>query len=161
MSQFLITLVNKLPDNINPASRQGVMLIEDMLRRDAVVDITRVHNLELVFPLTHRFADGVYAREMFIPAGTVIVGKIHKFGHLNVITKGKCVVLTEFGTETLEAPHTFISKPGTKRVVGAIEDTVWTTFHGVGKETDLSKIEDQIICKTFEEFDALALEDKS
>lgn len=161
MSQFLATLVGRLPDTISPASRQGVMLIEDMLRRDAVAGLEYVPVLDDVFPLTHRFADGVYAREMFIPAGTVIVGKIHKFGHLNVITKGKCIVLTEFGAETLTAPHTFISKPGTKRVVGAIEDTVWTTFHGVGKETDLGKIEDQIICKTFEDYDALALEDKS
>lgn len=161
MSQFLATLVGRLPETINPASRQGVMLIEDMLRRDAVVDIERVTDIDGVFPLTHRFADGVYAREIFLPAGTVVVGKIHKFGHLNVITKGKCIVLTEFGVETLEAPYTFISKPGTKRVVGAIEDTVWTTFHGVGKETDLGEIEKQIICKTFEEFDALALEDKS
>ena len=27
------------------------------------------------FPLTHHFAPGVYAREMFLPAGHTIVGK--------------------------------------------------------------------------------------
>jgi hypothetical protein len=49
---------------------------------------------------------------------------------------------------------TFISAPGTKRVVYAVEDTVWTTVH-VSNETDLDKLETQLIAPTFE---ALAAE---
>ena len=29
-----------------------------------------------IFPLTHSFSEGVYVREMFIPAGGFIIGKI-------------------------------------------------------------------------------------
>lgn len=88
-----------------------------------------------VFPLVHRFANNVYAREITIPAGSLVVGKIHTHGHLNVITKGRvAVVIIEDGVEEF-APHTFISKAGTKRLVFAFEETIWTTFHGTERLT--------------------------
>lgn len=81
------------------------------------------------FPVQHVFAPGCYAREMTIPEGQVVIGRIHRHAHINVISKGKCRVLTEFGFETLEAPCTFVSQPGTKRVVVALDTVVWTTIH--------------------------------
>jgi len=105
------------------------------------------------FPVTHHFAPGTYAREMFLPAGHAIIGKIHKHAHLNIISKGKVVVTTEAGTEELEAPHTFTSYAGTKRAVYILEDAVWTTIHPT-EETDLDKIEEYVIA---ESYDALAL----
>lgn len=104
--------------------------------------------------LRHIFAPGLYAREMFIPKGTVIVGKIHKHAHVNTISKGRCSVMTEFGPTEIEAPHTFVSEPGTKRVVVALEDVIWTTYHP-SDETDLEKLEDQIIAKSYEEIGLL------
>lgn len=101
-------------------------------------------------PVTHTFAPGVYAREMLIPKGTVIVGKIHKHAHVNIISKGKASVMTEFGPMQIEAPHTFVSQPGTKRVVVALEDVIWTTIHPT-METDLEKIEDEVIAKSYDE----------
>lgn len=106
-------------------------------------------------PLRHIFTDGAYARELTMPAGCVVVGKIHKHAHLNFITKGKVAVATEFGKEVFTAPYTFVSEPGTKRVVYILEDTVWTTVH-VTTETDLEKIEDYVIAKSFEEYDEYA-----
>ena len=103
-------------------------------------------------PLRHIFTDGAYARELTMPAGSVVIGKIHKHAHLNFITKGKVAVVTEFGKEVYTAPYTFVSEPGTKRVVYILEDTVWTTVH-VTPETDLEKIEDYVIAKSFEEYD--------
>ena len=107
----------------------------------------------------HHFAPGVYAREMTIYAGTVLTGKIHKTEHLNIISKGKIVVVSPEGRKIIEAPHTMVSKPGIKRVGYALEDTVWTTIH-VTDETDLEKIEDQVIAKTFEGVDALLEQDE-
>ena len=46
-------------------------------------------------PLKHSFAPGVYAREMEIPAGTLLIGKIHKHRHHNFLMKGSIIVLTE------------------------------------------------------------------
>ena len=107
-----------------------------------------------VCPITHHFAPGLYAREIFIPAGTVIIGKIHRHAHVNTISSGRVVVATEFGTEEFKAPHTFVSQPGTKRAVVALDDTVWTTYHPT-EETDLEKIEAYVIAPTYE---ALELE---
>lgn len=101
-------------------------------------------------PVRHIFAPGAYAREMLIPAGTVIIGKIHKHAHLNFITRGRAKVATEFGPMEITAPCTFVSQPGTKRVVHALEDVLWTTVH-ITEETDLEKIEDYVIAKDYEE----------
>lgn len=100
-------------------------------------------------PVQHHFAPGMYSREIFIPAGTVIIGKIHRHAHVNIISLGSCYVLTEDGPVEMQAPYTFVSKPGTKRVVHALTDVVWTTCH-VTDETDLEKIEEQVIAPTYE-----------
>lgn len=103
---------------------------------------------ECDFPLEHTFTEGAYARQMTIPKGSVIVGKIHRHAHLNFVMRGKCSVFTEQGVKEIVAPVMFVSTPGTKRVVFAQEETVWVTVH-VTEETDLEKIEDQIIAKDF------------
>lgn len=123
--------------------RRGVLYLQDELKHLPQIDP----------PLRHHFAEGSYAREMLIPAGSVIIGKIHRHSHVNVISQGRIYVATEFGCEILEAPHTFISKPGTKRAVYAITDTVWTTIH-VTDKTDLEEVEAEVICPDYETFEA-------
>jgi hypothetical protein len=103
--------------------------------------------------LTHYHAPGVYARELFIAAGTIIVGKIHKHAHHNNISLGKIAVATEFDSYVITAPHSFVSLPGTKRVVYAIEDTIWTTYHQADS-TDPAIIEAQVISASYEDFDS-------
>jgi len=96
-------------------------------------------------PVVHHFSPGAYAREMSIPAGLVIVGKIHRHAHLNIISKGVLEVFTEAGGNVrLEAPCTFVSEPGIKRVIYACEDSVWTSVH-VTNKTDLAEIEAEVI----------------
>ena len=102
------------------------------------------------FPITHHFAPGVYAREMFLPAGHTIIGKIHKHAHLNIISQGVVVVSTEEGSKELKAPCTFTSYAGTKRAVFIKDDAIWTTIH-VTEKTDLDEIEDELIAKSFDE----------
>ena len=77
----------------------------------------------------HYFADGLYAREITIPKGTLLTGKIHHFQHLNIISQGEITVLTEQGPKRVKAPCTLVSPPGTKRLGYAHEETVWTTVH--------------------------------
>lgn len=99
----------------------------------------------------HHFAPGSYGRELHMPAGMIVIGKIHKHAHINVISKGYVVVVTEHdGVLEYTAPCTFVSKPGTKRVVLTLEDTVWTTMH-VTDKTDLAEIEREVIAQDFTE----------
>lgn len=99
---------------------------------------------ELLFETRHHFGPGVYARELFIPAGGVITGKIHRHHHLNILAQGRITVVTEDGAQTLQAPAILASPPGTKRAGYAHEDTVWITVHGTD-ETDLERLESEFI----------------
>jgi hypothetical protein len=95
---------------------------------------------QLPLDVTHHFSKGVYARQMFIPKGTILTGKLHKHNHLNVMLYGDIEVATEDGSKRMTEPCMFESKAGTKRAGFAHEDTVWITIHAT-KETDLKKIE--------------------
>lgn len=103
-------------------------------------------------PVKHVFAPGMYAREMSIPKGMLLIGKIHRGSHINVVSRGSIRVLTEQGTKVINAPCSFVSEGGTKRVGVALEDTVWTTFH-VTNSTDLNEIEREIIAEDFSEIE--------
>lgn len=101
-------------------------------------------------PLNHIFADGLYIREMRAPKGMLNVSKLHKTTHPYFILKGEFSVLTENGLVRIKAPYTGITKAGTKRIVYFHEPTIWITVHAT-EETDLEKIEDEIIAKSYEE----------
>lgn len=111
----------------------------------------------VVITPVHHFSPGVYAREIFIPKGTVCTGEIHKYAQLNIMSKGDLSVLTEDGIVRVQAPFTVVSPPGTKRVAYAHEDTVWTTILHTD-ETEVLKIEDHFIAKTEDEY--IAFEQK-
>lgn len=113
------------------------------------VEMRKLEPLDL--PVRHYFSQGVYARELFIPKGTLLTGKIHKYQQLNIMSKGDMSVLTDNGIVRVQAPFTIVSPAGTKRIAYAHEDTLWTTIHGTD-ETDLEKIEDHFIAQSDEEY---------
>ena len=121
-------------------AREKIMALERELRKYS----------QLEDQVTHHFAPGVYARELFIPAGALLTGKIHKTEHLNIISQGTISVSNMGKSITISAPHIMVSKPGTKRAGYAHTDTVWITIHPT-EETDLLKIEEQVIAKDFAE----------
>lgn len=93
---------------------------------------------------THHFADGIYGRELFIPAGTVLTGKVHIHSTLNILVKGDITVTTPEGMKRLQAPAVFVSPPGCKKAGFAHTDTIWINVHPT-EETDLARIEQQFI----------------
>ena len=96
----------------------------------------------------HYFANGFYAREMTMPKGCALVGKIHKSEHLCIVSKGAVDIASEERTERISAPYTYVSKPGAKRAIYAHEDTVWTTVH-MSDEIDVEKLEDELIAESY------------
>lgn len=101
-------------------------------------------------PVKHYFSDGVYVREIFMPKGSLVVGKIHKTRHLNIISKGSCKVVTPTRTIEIVAPYTFESYEGEVKAVIMHSDVVWSTVH-VTEETDLEVIEEHTIAKEYDE----------
>jgi hypothetical protein len=80
-------------------------------------------------PLSHVFTPGLYARTIFMPAGSLVMSMTHKTRHPFVITTGEVDVITPDGVFTHIAPYMGITQPGTKRFLRVKKDTTWTTFH--------------------------------
>ncbi|WP_180168806.1 hypothetical protein [Acinetobacter sp. YH12021] len=95
-------------------------------------------------PVQHHFAPGVYMRQMDAAAGTLVVSKMHRTEHMNILLKGSLTVATEDGIQLMTAPCVLKSMPGTKRIGYFHEDSSWITVHPT-EETDLEKIEQQVI----------------
>ena len=111
--------------------------------RDAQQQIT--DNAELIdVPVDHHFAPGVYMRQMNAKAGTLVVSKMHRTEHMNILLTGSLTVATENGIELLKAPLVIKSMPGTKRIGYFHEDSSWITVHPT-QTTDLDLIEQQVI----------------
>src|SRR5271166_3441358 len=104
--------------------------------------------LELEMPLVHTFTPGLYSRQITMPAGAGVISEVHKTEHQFVISKGVVTVYIEGkGMETLRAPHSGVTLPGTQRLLLVHEETVWTTFHCTVPEdgSDPEKVKARII----------------
>ena len=92
----------------------------------------------------HFFSPGMYCRRVFRPAGTLIVGKVHKEPHFFLCAMGEIIAWTETGMRKLQAGDVVECKPGTKRVTLAVTDAIGMTIHKTDK-TDLDEIETELI----------------
>lgn len=137
---FSVNSANKLASNRDVIGVAALEL-QSMIKQGAAQ--------EQECPVTHRFTKGCYLREIFMPKGTVIIGKIHATEHFNVLLKGDVTVLTAEGVERIKAPHTFISLAGVQKVVAIHEDCVWQTIH-VTDSTDLEEIEKEVIVDSYD-----------
>ena len=103
----------------------------------------------------HFFSPGMYCRRVFRPAGTLIVGKVHKAPHFFLCAMGEIIAWTESGMKKLRPGDVVECQPGTKRVTLAVTDAIGITIHKTDK-TDLDEIETELI-----EPDDMALFDSS
>lgn len=140
-NEILIPDFNNLPE-------MSVQDVRDLICK--VEEACKLSTEQIDVPIVHHFSDAVYAREMQMPQGALIVGKIHKKENLNILSSGEISVLSQDGVKRVKAPFTFVGSVGAKRVIFAHTDVVWTTIHGTN-EKDLEKIENEFIAKTYEE----------
>ena len=92
----------------------------------------------------HFFSPGMYCRRVFRPAGTLIVGKVHKLPHFFLCAKGEIIAWTEKGMKKLQAGDVVECQPGTKRVTLSTQDSIGVTIHKTDK-TDLDEIETELV----------------
>ena len=139
-------------------SRKEIGYIEGVNRnRDIITDtakslieaVERGELEEVDCTVEHRFSPGLYLREIFMPAGTRIIGKIHATEHFNIVLTGSCTMITAEGIEEIKAPYTFISKAGIQKCLVIHEDCVWQTTH-VTDSKDVEEIEKQVIVECYD-----------
>ena len=140
-------------DLTNPiAIRRKICELECQLHRAAAEGTFEPQG----FPLRHRFGPHVYERTILLPAGTVIVGKLHRHAHFNYLMHGEVTMLTEHGgLERIRGPVSMLSPAGTKRALYCHTPVMWITAHPTDS-TDLAEIERQTIAASYTE---LGLED--
>ena len=86
----------------------------------------------------HYYGEGVMARALLIPAGTCVIGHIHKQDRICMIMSGECTFIDEWQKKTVKAPYIGEFKAGTKTAVYAHTDTLWVACLGTdSKEADV------------------------
>lgn len=108
------------------------------------------------FPLTHSFSEGVYIREMSMLEGGVVIGKIHNKSHTWFLMKGKLKIANEDGVITYSAPTYVNAKSGAKRVIIALEDSVFVNIHpNPDNIRDIEELERILTCETYIQYKQL------
>lgn len=95
-------------------------------------------------PTEHVFHGGMYCRQVWRPAGCLIVGKVHKKEHFYMVVSGTVKITVDDGVQTITGPFLLCSKPGTKRAVYAETDALCMTIHRVESET-VEEVESELV----------------
>ena len=108
-------------------------------------------NGEKTCPLEHRFADGMYIRTGFMPAGSLVVGKIHRYETINVLHAGTVTIITEEdGVKRYTAPDIIISSAGCKKALYIHEDCYFSNINRNRTDTrDVEELEKELIAQDY------------
>lgn len=142
----------KLKTLNNPANDIQSLIIENNHLDGLYGDGLSIADIPSI-PITHEFTDGVYIRKMTMPAGELVVGAIHNHLHLWFLMKGR-VLISNNGEEIEHiAPCYTLSEPGSKRLIYAVEDSIFVNIHKNPSNTrDVNKLEEEIVSMTQEQY---------
>ena len=137
-----------------PEFREWIFDIENRMNESGrAVDR---HTEDCGITVKHTFTPGLYVREIFMPAGSLIISRIHLFEHPFIVSKGRATVYDGAQLVDVKAPYQGVTSPGTKRILYIHEDTLWTTFHITEKKTFEEIDENGVItCDKFEEYEQI------
>ena len=131
--------------------RNKVVALEKELLASVNVDVVKGNSD--FFPLTHSFSDGVYIREMKMGKGGMVIGKIHNKSHTWFLMHGHLIIATENGSCEYKAPIYVNSKAGSKRVIKALEDSVFVNVHpNPNNIKNIEKLEKLLTCESYKEY---------
>jgi quercetin dioxygenase-like cupin family protein len=106
-----------------------------------------------MFPLKHSFSEGVYIREMFMAKGSLVIGKLYKISHTWFLLQGEITVATDEGVNHYIAPCYVHAPEGTKRVIQALEDSVFVNVYpNPDNITDINTLEDMLTCTSYNKY---------
>ena len=140
------------------SKREEIQVLQDMLISNADGENIEGDGKNIIhsknFPLKHTFADGVYVRQMDMKADSLVVGAIHNHLHVWFLLTGHLAVSTEDAIEEFIAPCYVVADPGSKRVIYAMEDSIFVNIHkNPDNIKDIEKLEKEIVSLTFEEYE--------
>ena len=107
---------------------------------------------QVTLPIEHFHIKGVYVRKGFIPAGTILTGKIHNFESIAILAKGRIRITNGTDSYIISEGHIMVDKPGVKRLGYAETDVIFITVHRTDN-TEIEAIEKELVSATFEEYE--------
>jgi len=132
----------ELIDGLTPSEE-----VADKLNR---LDAILIRGEQIDCPLEHQFVDGMYMRERFVPAGTLFTTYTWIHEHPFFHSMGELLIYDVKSASWRHhiAPSHGITQAGTKRIVYALTDIVWTTCH-VNKHNiqDIEELEGYLLEK--------------
>lgn len=114
-----------------------------------MADLTEVNRLQdellkqpqVQLPVSHLIHGQMYARTIFIPANTIVIGVLTNLDNICIL-HGDITVTTDESVMRLVGYNILPASKGYKRVGFAHADTVWTTLiHTNGKSVDEIELE--------------------
>ena len=113
---------------------------------ESIVDIPEI-------PIKHSFADQLYIRQMTMKKDQVVIGAIHNHLHVWFLLKGRVLINNNGKKIEHVAPCYTVSEPGSKRLIYAIEDSIFVNVHKNPTNTeDIEELERQIVSTSEEEY---------
>ena len=146
----------KNPDEIFPSQyskeqfREGIFNLQEQILANP--DSKTPESDPDFNPVKHTFTGKQYIREIFNPAGQILVTKIHKVEHPFFLLDGDMSILSEEGEMRISAPYYGITPAGTKRVIYAHTNCVFVTVHPT-ESKDLDEIEKELIATDYNELE--------
>jgi hypothetical protein len=142
----------KLQKSNNQADDMQALLLENSGLPGVFGDGVSIADVPDI-PVAHEFADGIYIRKMTMKEGDLVVGAIHNHLHAWFLMQGR--VLISNNGEDIEhiAPCYTVSDPGSKRLIYAVEDSIFVNVHKNPTNTrDIKELEDEIVSMTIEQY---------
>ena len=97
-------------------------------------------------PVEHIFGPGIYIRQVFMPAGSIVMGHSHKHESLNMVLSGKRALLENGIRREVAAPYVFTGSVG-RKLAYVLEDCVFQNIFAT-EETDIERLEDMFVEKS-------------
>jgi len=105
------------------------MLAGQTVERIEAMESMMLDQPQVEIPVDERFINGMYAREILIPKGTLLTGRVYREGYMDIMISGDIAVATPTGTKRMTGANIMEAPPGRKRAGYAFEDTRWVTVH--------------------------------
>ena len=137
--------------------------IEDLRNHLAPLEETVEHHTEDMqdlMPVTHKLENGLYTREVFMPAGQLVVSFIHKQNHPSFFMEGEMSLLMDSGeVKRVKAPMVVHTEAGTQRVAVIHEDTRWACVYRTDAKT-IEEAEKEVYTMDFRELPESVIQKK-
>lgn len=149
-----LATVQNLPEAFRTPTKENIDALEARLLASGF------DSMDL--PVEHRFAPDIYIRELFMPAGLIVIGHAHLTSHFNIVLSGEAAVIMNGELRVIRGPSTIVSDAGIRKVLHIREDMIWQTVHSNPENiTNVPTLEDMFVTKSEAFLRHLALKDRA